>query len=120
MLATLILGMLLPVIVLTARPAGRSGLAALFCQAVRLPQPGWLVVPALVTVSVLGWLTAYADGGAQPLSGGLLNAAGIQLVTGMNASRVVGAHFSQPSAAAPQPLRDAARNSAGSVTSRAA
>ena len=82
-LGTLVLGMILPAIALTRRESGRAGVKALLRSAVQPPRPRWLLAVALLAIPVLSWLVATALGGAQPLTGSLMSAIGVQFVTGL-------------------------------------
>ena len=81
-LGTLVLGLILPALVLTARDSGGVGVRALLRDAVRLPHPlGWGVAAALA-LPTLVWAAAAALGGAQPLTTDLLLGFVVQLVSG--------------------------------------
>lgn len=82
-LGTLLFGMLIPAIVLTHRESGRAGVRALVRSVFRLPRPVGLLGVALLAIPVLVWLGATALGGAQPLTGSLLAAIGVQFGTGL-------------------------------------
>ncbi len=81
-LATLLVGMLLPALVITARRAGGTGVRALLRDAVRLPRPLWWGLFAALAVPALAWTAASVAGGAQPLTSSLLIGFAVQLVTG--------------------------------------
>jgi membrane protease YdiL (CAAX protease family) len=79
-LAGLLLALVIPAVVLTAREGGRAAVRALLRDAVRLPTPSWWLAPALLGIPVLTWLTGAALGGARPLDGGLVADVAAQLV----------------------------------------
>jgi membrane protease YdiL (CAAX protease family) len=79
-LAALLLGLVTPAVLLTARTTGRVGVRALLRDAVRLPRPTWWLAPALLGIPVLSWLTGAALGAARPFSGGLVADVAIQLL----------------------------------------
>ena len=79
-LGTLLLGLVAPTIVLTRREPG-PGMAALLRDVVRLPRPGWLLLPALMLIPGLTWAVAAATGDAPELTGSLLLASVVNVVT---------------------------------------
>jgi membrane protease YdiL (CAAX protease family) len=82
-LATVLLGLILPALVLTARESGRAGVGALLRDVVRLPRPRWWLPVALLALPVLVWAAAAALGGARALTGALLADVAVDLVTGL-------------------------------------
>lgn len=82
-LGTLVFGMIIPAVVLTRRESGRAGVRALVRSVFRVPRPVWLLGVALLAIPVLGWLVATTLGGAQPLTGSLMAAIGVQFGTGL-------------------------------------
>ena len=81
-LATLLVGMVLPALVITARQAGGAGVRALLRDAVRPPRPMWWGLFAVLAVPALAWTGASMVGGEQPLTSSLLIGFAVQLVTG--------------------------------------
>ena len=81
-IGTLAIGLILPVVILTARESGRAGVWTLLRDAVRIPRPVWWVPLSVLALPSLVWTAAAAVGGAQPLSSTLLVDVAVQLVTG--------------------------------------
>ncbi|HET7351290.1 MAG TPA: CPBP family intramembrane glutamic endopeptidase [Marmoricola sp.] len=79
-LGTLLLGLVAPTIVLTRREPG-AGVRALLRDVVRMPRPAWLLLPALVLVPGLTCAIAAATGDAPALTGDLLLAGVVDVVT---------------------------------------
>jgi membrane protease YdiL (CAAX protease family) len=79
-LAALLLGLILPALVLTARESGRAGVRALLRDAVRLPRPLWWGPVAALALPAVVWTVALIGGGARPLSLSLLGDAAFALV----------------------------------------
>ncbi len=71
-MATLLLALVAPALVITARRSGGAGLRALLRDAVRLPRPLWWVAPAALVLPVTVWLTASTAGVARPLTTALV------------------------------------------------
>jgi membrane protease YdiL (CAAX protease family) len=81
-LGTLVLGLMLPAIVLTARESGRAGVWALLRDTVRIPpRVRWLPLSVLA-LPFLVWCAAAALAGARPITADLLIDFSVQLVTG--------------------------------------
>jgi CAAX prenyl protease-like protein len=82
-LGTLVLGLVVPALVLTHRESGWPGVQALMRRTLGPPRPlGWLFA-ALLTIPVLGWLSAAAFGGAQPLTAELVASVGLQFLSSL-------------------------------------
>jgi membrane protease YdiL (CAAX protease family) len=81
-LATLLVGMVLPALVITALQARGAGVRALLRDAVRPPCPLWWSLFAVLAFPVLTWTGASMVGGEQPLTSSLLIGFAVQLVTG--------------------------------------
>jgi membrane protease YdiL (CAAX protease family) len=71
LLATVLLGLTLPALVLTHRQGGRAGVRALLRDCVRPPTRWWWLLLAAFTLPALTWTVGAALGGAQPLTWGL-------------------------------------------------
>ena len=80
-LLALVLGLILPALLLTARESGRSGVRALLRDAVRLPRPLWWAPVAALALPAAVWAAASTVGGAQPLTSSLLVDFAVALVT---------------------------------------
>jgi membrane protease YdiL (CAAX protease family) len=81
-LATLLVGMVLPALVITARQAGGAGARALLRDAMRPPRPLWWGLLAVLALPALAWTGASIVGGEQPLTSSLLIGFAVQIVTG--------------------------------------
>jgi membrane protease YdiL (CAAX protease family) len=82
-LATLLFGMVVPALLLTARESGRAGVRTLVRTALGLPRPRrWLLVAALA-VPVLTWPLARLLGATQPITTALLSGVAVELSTGL-------------------------------------
>ena len=82
LLATILLGLAAPALVLTHRESGRAGVRALLRDCVRLPDPWWWLPLAALGLPTLSWATGAALGGAQPLTWGLVAFYAADLVIG--------------------------------------
>lgn len=80
-LLALVLGLILPALLLTARESGRPGVRALLRDAVRLPRPLWWAPVAALALPAAMWAAAWTVGGAQPLTSELLVDFAVALVT---------------------------------------
>ena len=80
-LLALVLGLILPALLLTARESGRPGMRALLRDAVRLPRPLWWAPVAALALPATVWAAASTVGGAQPLTSELLVDFAVALVT---------------------------------------
>jgi membrane protease YdiL (CAAX protease family) len=78
-LATLLLGLVTPAIVLTRRDPGTS-VRALLRDTVRAPRP-WLLLPALVVVPGLTWVVAALTGHAPVIDAALVQGALVNVVS---------------------------------------
>ena len=80
-LATLVLGLVVPALVLTHRRHGSEGVRTLLKDAVRPPRPVWWAPMAVIGLPALVWAAAAPLGGARPLTTSLLVDAAILFVT---------------------------------------
>ncbi|WP_256840821.1 CPBP family intramembrane glutamic endopeptidase [Ornithinimicrobium cryptoxanthini] len=80
-LATLLLGLVVPALVLTHRQHGAQAVRALLKDAVRPPRPLWWAPLAILGLPALVWGIAAAFGGARPLTSSLLLDATILFLT---------------------------------------
>lgn len=80
-LATLVLGLVVPALVLTHRRHGSEGVRTLLKDAVRPPRPLWWAPMAVIGLPALVWAAAAPLGGARPLTTSLLVDAAILFVT---------------------------------------
>lgn len=81
-LAALVLALILPALVLTARESGRAGVLALLRDAVRVPRPLWWALLAALALPSIVWSAAAAMGGAEPMTSTLLVDFAVALVAG--------------------------------------
>lgn len=82
-LATLLIGLILPAIVLTSRESGGKGVRALLRDAVRLPRPLWWAPFAALVLPILVWLGANLLGGAPPITSALVKDVGIGFLSSL-------------------------------------
>jgi membrane protease YdiL (CAAX protease family) len=80
-LATTILGLLLPAVLITVRRDGRDAAKALLRQAVRPHRPLWWLAAAVLVLPAAVWLAGAAVGGAEPPRGAVLGTFAFQLVS---------------------------------------
>ena len=71
-LATLLFGLVIPSLVITAREHGGVGVRALLRDAIRLPRPIWWLAVAAVALPITVWSAATVAGGAPPVTGAFL------------------------------------------------
>jgi hypothetical protein len=79
-LATTILGLFLPAVLITARQQGRGAVRALLRQAIRPHRPLWSVAAAALVLTAAVWLTAVAVDGARPLTATVLGSFAFQFL----------------------------------------
>lgn len=66
-LGVLILGLVVPALVLTARQHGGRGVRGLLAEAIKLPRPLWWAPLAILGLPALVWGSAFLLGGARPI-----------------------------------------------------
>lgn len=82
-LATLLLGLVVPAVLLTRRDPTTTVRASLLRDCWRLPRPVWLLVPSLLLLPVATWCAAATVGAAMPASGSLISGVVVNVISSL-------------------------------------